>query len=37
MPLLNYEEKTEFTIDLWDKEGQTFVGDIRKLSSKFKE
>lgn len=34
MPLLNYEHKVDFTLDLWDKESQAYVGDIRKLSSK---
>lgn len=33
IPLLNFEEKIDFTIDIWDKESQIFVGDIRKLSS----
>ncbi|CAD8118277.1 unnamed protein product [Paramecium sonneborni] len=33
IPLLNFEEKVDFTIDIWDKESQIFVGDIKKLSS----
>jgi hypothetical protein len=33
IPLLNFEEKIDFAIDIWDKESSMFVGDIRKLSS----
>lgn len=34
MPLLNFEQKAEFTVDIWDKESSQFVGDLRKLSNK---